>query len=118
MAMVGQSTLILTTSRTSVQQWRRELLDKTTLQPEQIVEYQSDAKQIGPVTLQTVNAEVAEAICKCSLLRPHLLARIGPRAVLVKPESARQLGKLLNEYGFEPGKEVLLPAPTQPEKKK
>jgi DNA excision repair protein ERCC-3 len=31
MALAGQSTLILTTSRTSVEQWRRELLEKTTL---------------------------------------------------------------------------------------
>jgi DNA excision repair protein ERCC-3 len=53
MALLGQSTLILTTSRTSMQQWRRELLDKTTLQPNQIVQYQSDEKQIGPVTLTT-----------------------------------------------------------------
>jgi DNA excision repair protein ERCC-3 len=53
MALVSQSTLILTTSRVSMRQWRRELLDKTTLQPGQIVEYQSDDKQIGPVTLTT-----------------------------------------------------------------
>ena len=31
MARCGQSTLILTTNRTSVHQWRRELLDKTDL---------------------------------------------------------------------------------------
>jgi DNA excision repair protein ERCC-3 len=53
MTLAGQSTLILTTSRTSVQQWRRELMEKTTLRSDQIVEYQSDAKQIGPVTLTT-----------------------------------------------------------------
>jgi DNA excision repair protein ERCC-3 len=53
MALLGQSTLILTTSRTSMQQWRRELLDKTSLQADQIVEYQSDEKRIGPVTLTT-----------------------------------------------------------------
>ncbi|MGH9766720.1 MAG: DNA repair helicase XPB [Blastocatellia bacterium] len=53
MSLVSQSTLILTTSRTSMQQWRRELLDKTTLQSGQIVEYQSDEKRIGPVTLTT-----------------------------------------------------------------
>ncbi len=53
MALLSQSTLILTTSRTSMQQWRRELLDKTSLQPDQIVEYQSDEKRIGPVTLTT-----------------------------------------------------------------
>jgi DNA excision repair protein ERCC-3 len=53
MALVSQSTLILTTSRTSMQQWRRELLEKTSLQANQIVEYQSDEKRIGPVTLTT-----------------------------------------------------------------
>jgi hypothetical protein len=71
-----------------------------------------------PPLLQTTTAEVAEAICKCSFLRPHLLARIGACAVLVKPESVKELRKLLGEYGFEPGKEVLLPAPPQSEKKK
>ena len=34
MAAVGQTTLVLTTSLTSVKQWRRELLDKTTLADE------------------------------------------------------------------------------------
>lgn len=70
-----------------------------------------------PPLLQTSTAEVAEAICKCSFLRPHLLARIGACSVLVKPESVKALGKLLSEYGFAVGKEVLLPAPP-PEKKK
>ena len=53
MAKVGQSTLILTTSRTSVHQWQRELLDKTTLTTEEIAEYGSDTRAIGPVTLTT-----------------------------------------------------------------
>jgi Helicase conserved C-terminal domain len=83
-----------------------------------------DRDGAGPVALasapllQTASAEVTEAICDCSFLRPHLLARIGSRAVLVKPESVKLLGKLLKEYGFEVGKEVLLPAPAQPEKKR
>ncbi|MBO0859456.1 MAG: helicase-associated domain-containing protein [Chloracidobacterium sp.] len=68
--------------------------------------------------LQTMKAEVMEAILNCSFLRPHLLARIGACAALVKPESFKLLGKLLKEYGFEVGKEILLPAPVQPEKKK
>lgn len=76
------------------------------------------AAMATPPLLQTSTAEVTEAICKCSFLRPHLLARIGACAVLVKPESAKELRKLLSEYGFELGKEVLLPAPPQPEKKK
>lgn len=53
MVQVSQSTLILTTGGTSVQQWRRELLDKTTLQAEDIAEYTGAAKDIGPVTLTT-----------------------------------------------------------------
>lgn len=72
----------------------------------------------APPLLQTSNPEVAEAICQCSFLRPHLLARIGPCAVLVKHESVKSLGKLLTEYGFTVGKEVLLPAATPSEKKK
>jgi DNA excision repair protein ERCC-3 len=52
-AKIGQSTLILTTSRTSVHQWQRELLDKTTLTQEAIVEYGSEVRAIGPVTLTT-----------------------------------------------------------------
>ncbi|MFN0122027.1 MAG: DNA repair helicase XPB [Blastocatellia bacterium] len=53
MARVGQTTLILTTSRTSVQQWRRELLAKTTLEPEQITEYQGETRAMAPVTITT-----------------------------------------------------------------
>jgi hypothetical protein len=71
-----------------------------------------------PPLLQTTTAEVAEAICKSSVLRPHLLARIGACAVLVKPDSVKDVRKLLAEYGFELGKEVLLPAPPELEKKK
>jgi DNA excision repair protein ERCC-3 len=36
MAVLQQKTLILTNSLTSVHQWQRELLDKTTLTPDQI----------------------------------------------------------------------------------
>src|SRR3954470_11286719 len=50
MALVGQSTLILTTNRTSVSQWHRELLKKTNIQAQQIAEYTGDTKNIGPVT--------------------------------------------------------------------
>jgi len=53
MAMVGQTTLVLATSLTSVKQWRRELLDKTTLTPEDIAEYTGEQKHTGPVTLTT-----------------------------------------------------------------
>jgi DNA excision repair protein ERCC-3 len=53
MELVGQTTLVLTTSITAIQQWRRELLDKTTLRPDQIAEYTGERKATGPVTLTT-----------------------------------------------------------------
>ncbi len=53
MAQVQENTLILTTSQTSMEQWRRELLDKTDLPPDAIAEYSSQRKDTGPVTLAT-----------------------------------------------------------------
>jgi DNA excision repair protein ERCC-3 len=53
MAAVGQTTLVLTTSLTAVKQWRRELLDKTTLRADAIAEYTGESKATGPVTLST-----------------------------------------------------------------
>ncbi len=53
MAEIQQKTLILTSSLTSVRQWQRELLDKTTLTEEQLAEYSGKQKATGPVTLAT-----------------------------------------------------------------
>ncbi|MBN2490679.1 MAG: helicase-associated domain-containing protein, partial [Planctomycetes bacterium] len=53
MALVGTHTLVLTTGRTAVAQWRRELLEKTTLAADQIGEYTADLKELKPVTLTT-----------------------------------------------------------------
>jgi DNA excision repair protein ERCC-3 len=53
MEMVGQTTLVLTTSLTSVKQWRREICDKTSLLPNEIAEYTGEQKSTGPVTLTT-----------------------------------------------------------------
>ncbi len=53
MELVGQTALVLTTSLTAVQQWRRELLDKTTLRPSDIADYTGERKDTGPVTLTT-----------------------------------------------------------------
>jgi DNA excision repair protein ERCC-3 len=53
MEMVGQTVLVLATSLTSVKQWRRELLDKTTLRPDDIAKYTGEQKSTGPVTLTT-----------------------------------------------------------------
>ncbi|GAB4116655.1 MAG: DEAD/DEAH box helicase [Roseiflexaceae bacterium] len=53
MSLVGQSTLILTTNRTSVNQWRRELIAKAHVRDDQVAEYTGGAKDIGPITVAT-----------------------------------------------------------------
>jgi DNA excision repair protein ERCC-3 len=53
MAEVQENTLILATSQTSLEQWRRELLDKSDLHPQDIAEYTRERKSTGPVTLVT-----------------------------------------------------------------
>ena len=46
-------TLVLTTNTVALRQWRSELLDKTTLEPDQVGEYSGDKKEVGPVTIAT-----------------------------------------------------------------
>lgn len=53
MALLQKSTLVLTTSITAVKQWRREILDKTSLTEDQVAEYTGETKDIAPVTLAT-----------------------------------------------------------------
>ena len=53
MALLQRSTLVLTTGITAVKQWRRELLDKTDLNEDQVAEYTGETKHVGPVTLAT-----------------------------------------------------------------
>jgi DNA excision repair protein ERCC-3 len=50
---LGMKTLILGTNVTALRQWRDELLDKTTLLPEDVGEYTGHSKDICPVTLST-----------------------------------------------------------------
>jgi DNA excision repair protein ERCC-3 len=52
---LSTSTLILTSSITAVRQWITELIDKTTLDPNQISEYSATNKQISPITVATYN---------------------------------------------------------------
>jgi len=52
---IGEYTLIIATSVDSVKQWKRELLDKTTLRDEDIGEYTGEQKNIRPVTITTYN---------------------------------------------------------------
>lgn len=53
MSLVNQSTLILTTNNTSVNQWQRELLQKTHLDNTQIARYVGEEKSIAPITIST-----------------------------------------------------------------
>lgn len=53
MARLQKSTLVLTTSITAVNQWVREILDKTTLTEEDVKQYTGEIKEIGPVTVAT-----------------------------------------------------------------
>ena len=53
LAALQTETLVLTTSTTAVEQWRREILDKTDLAESKVTTYTGDSKAIGPVTLAT-----------------------------------------------------------------
>lgn len=53
MCLLQKNTLVLTTSITAVKQWRREILDKTTLTEDEVKEYTGETKEIGPVTVAT-----------------------------------------------------------------
>ncbi|HVR75986.1 MAG TPA: DNA repair helicase XPB [Planctomycetota bacterium] len=50
---VRAHTLILSTNITALRQWKRELLEKTTLEESQIGEYSGAQKQVRPITLTT-----------------------------------------------------------------
>jgi DNA excision repair protein ERCC-3 len=53
MAALKCETLILTTSTTAVEQWKREIIDKTDIDPSLIGTYTGDSKTMAPVTLAT-----------------------------------------------------------------
>src|SRR5512135_1852996 len=53
LAALKKQTLVLTTSTTAVEQWRREILDKTDLDEAMVALYTGDSKAIAPVTLAT-----------------------------------------------------------------
>ncbi|MCC6574499.1 MAG: DEAD/DEAH box helicase [Planctomycetes bacterium] len=53
MSLVKAHTLILTANVVAVRQWIRELLDKTTLTPDDVGEYTGENKNIRPVTVAT-----------------------------------------------------------------
>jgi DNA excision repair protein ERCC-3 len=53
MVKLGTHTLILAPNVSAVHQWKRELLDKTSLRADQIGEYSGQVKEIRPVTIAT-----------------------------------------------------------------
>jgi DNA excision repair protein ERCC-3 len=53
LARTGAKTLILVTNTVAAKQWIREILDKTSLTPEEVGEYDGAAKEIRPVTVAT-----------------------------------------------------------------
>ena len=53
MDLLQTHTLVLTTNTVAVRQWRRELMEKTTLTEDQVGEYTGDVKEIRPVTIST-----------------------------------------------------------------
>lgn len=53
MAKIGGPTLVLVPQRNLVGQWKRELLDKTTITEDQIGEYHGDEKELNDVTIAT-----------------------------------------------------------------
>ncbi len=53
MCQLQKKTLVLTTSITAVKQWRREILDKSSLTEDQVKEYTGETKEIGDVTVAT-----------------------------------------------------------------
>lgn len=53
LAELACETLILTTHTAAVHQWIREILDKTSLSPEQVGEYTGARKEVKPVTVAT-----------------------------------------------------------------
>ncbi len=53
MARLGMRTLVLCTGHTALLQWKRAILEHTTLEPDQVGEYSSARKELRPVTLTT-----------------------------------------------------------------
>lgn len=53
MTLLQTNTLVLAPNTIALRQWQRELLEKTTLQPEQVGEYSGEKKEIRAVTIAT-----------------------------------------------------------------
>ncbi|TQL77145.1 DNA excision repair protein ERCC-3 [Stackebrandtia endophytica] len=61
MAQASTTTLILVTNSVSVHQWRRELVERTSLTEDEIGEYSGERKEIRPVTIATYQVMTARS---------------------------------------------------------
>lgn len=68
-------TLILTPNSTAVSQWKRELLEKTTLHEAQIGEYNGETKEVRPVTIATYQILTHRGSKEAPLVHMELFAR-------------------------------------------
>lgn len=75
MSLVRQHTLILVTNTAALHQWRDELLDKTTLQHDEIGEYSGEAKEFKPVTITTYQILTYRKSKEEDFLHMHLFNR-------------------------------------------
>jgi DNA excision repair protein ERCC-3 len=60
MAELDQATLILVTNSLSAHQWKRELLERTSLTENEIGEYSGSVKEVKPVTIATYSIVTAK----------------------------------------------------------
>jgi hypothetical protein len=61
--------------------------------------------------LQILSDEVATALASSALLQPYFHGRLGPKAFLVRPETAHELGKKLPAYGLSICSDLLFAGP-------
>lgn len=59
-AKAQATTLILVTNTISARQWRREILDKTSVKDHEIGEYSGDRKEIRPITIATYQVLISK----------------------------------------------------------
>ena len=61
MARAQATTLILVTNTVSARQWRRELIERMSLRPEDVGEYSGERKEIRPVTIATYQVLISKS---------------------------------------------------------
>ena len=61
MAKAQATTLILVTNTVSARQWRRELIERMSLRPEDVGEYSGERKEIRPVTIATYQVLISKS---------------------------------------------------------